>query len=120
MASRVENAAAGALVNCVDSAHASEIDTRGLMRAAVEMSRCKHETVARAIGRQPDYWSRILSGERGITLQEFGRVPLEVQREFLSLWARAIGGRFVDNSSEAQALAALAQKAIEALSGGFR
>jgi hypothetical protein len=120
MSKRVDSAVESALVNCVDSAHepAHEIDTRGLMRAAVEMSGKQHKECAAKVDRSADYWNRILSGERGISLDALGRLPVEVQREFLKLWSRALGGRYVDNDSQAEALAKLAQAAIQALSGG--
>lgn len=69
------------------------LDVAGLLRAAVD-SQSKHLAVAASIGYQADYWARVLTGERGITLTRLGRLPRDVQIAFVEAWARALGLRF--------------------------
>jgi hypothetical protein len=74
-------------------ADAPAIDVLSMVREAVDRSGLKQEGIADDVGYKPDYWSRVLSGERGVTLERLGRLPLEVQRELVTAWAWALGLR---------------------------
>lgn len=83
------------------------VDTLALFRGAVAESGCPHKVIAADAGYQPDYWSRVLTGERGLTIDRLGRLPIEVQRRVVALWGRALGLRLERRSNREQARAAL-------------
>lgn len=79
--------------NSIDALHdaARPPDVATMLRAAVEGNGCPHGVAASAVGYQPDYWNRVLGCERGITLDRLGKLPLDVQRDFVAAWAEALG-----------------------------
>jgi hypothetical protein len=61
-----------------------------MVREAADTGEGRQKAAALSIGYMPDYWSRVLSCERGITLDRLGRLPLDVQRALVSRWAQAL------------------------------
>lgn len=92
------------------------VDVAALLRESVS-AHGAHKSVALELDYKPDYWTRVLSCERGITLDRFSRLPYAVQVDLVVGWADALGlkvNRRKDRGSRAQALAAL-MSAITAL-----
>lgn len=83
------------------------IDTLAVFRGGIAESGCPHKVIAADAGYQPDYWSRVLTGERGLTIDRLGRLPLEVQRRVVAGWGRALGLRLERRGGREQARAAL-------------
>ena len=69
------------------------VDVALTLRAAVESVGCSHKVAAALVGYGVDYWSRVLSGERGILLARLGQLPRDVQLNFVMRWAAALGYR---------------------------
>lgn len=79
------------LTLCADTTQGNSLDVAGFLRAGVEGVGCPHQNAADAAGYDPSYWARVLTNERGITLNRLGRLPLDAQRAFVSRWAAALG-----------------------------
>src|ERR1043166_9056108 len=77
--------------NSLAGASADAVDVAALLRFAVESLACPHKVAADAVGYNPDYWSRVLTNDRGIVLNRLGRLPVIVQRELVLRWADALG-----------------------------
>lgn len=82
----------GAKANLIDAGVASQVrvDVALCARRAVE-TRSTHKVCAASAGYEPDYWARVLTGERGILLERLGQLPVAVQREFVIRWAGLLG-----------------------------
>ena len=93
------------------------IDVALLLRAAVEGVGCPHQVAAGRVGYQPDYWNRALNNDRGVVLGRLGRLPVDVQREFVTSWAEALGmtleRRAARSDELAQLGALLAEKRVK-------
>lgn len=76
-----------------------DLDPALLLRAAIECVGCPHSVAASAMGYQPDYACRVLGNERGIVLRRLGRLPEDVQKDFISRWAAALGYELVPEGS---------------------
>jgi hypothetical protein len=105
--------AQGNYIDVIGPLEAPRVDVPGLLRAAVDRAGWKHEAAGREAGYEPSYWTRVYSCERGILLDRLGRLPLDVQREFVSAWALAVGLRVErrDAGARRAAVLALAQAA---------
>jgi hypothetical protein len=91
----------------VKSADGRTVDVCGAMRSAVEDSGYRHNAAAVDTGYQPDYWTRVLAGERGIILDRLGALPRNVQISFLAAWAAQLGIRIERRDRVAPDLAEL-------------
>lgn len=70
------------------SAEGISVSLRGLFRQAIEESGLKHMAVAAAIGVEPQYLSRILSGEKPLSEKHVSLLPKEVGKAFAKLHAQ--------------------------------
>lgn len=88
-------------------------DVPAIVRNAIDVLGLKHEGVAANVTYQPDYWSRVLKCERGITLDRLGQLPIDVQRGIVVGWAHALGLRIErkDQAAQQRALLALVEAA---------
>lgn len=82
---------AGAKDNSFVAGPDDRIDVPLMLRAAVEGLGCPHKVAADAVGYDASYWARVLTAERGITLDRLGLLPLDVQRSMVTRWAGALG-----------------------------
>ena len=66
------------------------VDVSALLRSAIR--RCEHklESVGLEVGYQASYWTRVLSCERGITLDRIGRLPADIQLAMIDAWRAAL------------------------------
>ena len=67
------------------------VDPGALLRERIDRSAHEHKAIAVDIGYQPDYWCKVLSSERGITLDRLGQLPIDVQRAWIAAWGESIG-----------------------------
>lgn len=79
--------------NRCDNAPSTEltVDPGALLRDAIDHSSHEHKHVAADLNYMGDYWSRVLSNERGVMLDRLGKLPLDVQRAWLTAWGKQIG-----------------------------
>lgn len=68
-------------------------DLGAMLKDSVDRTPHGHKAVASEVGYQPDYWSRVLTSERGITLDRLAKLPVDVQRAFLASWGQKLGVR---------------------------
>lgn len=97
----------------------ARIDVIGIVRDAVAAGASAHKSIAADVQYQPDYWSRVLTGERGITLDRLGRLPLDVQAGIVIGWSNALGLKIErrDRQQSRVALQALAQTLLVVAEG---
>lgn len=60
------------------------------IRRAVE-STYSHKAAASDMNYEPDYWSKVLAGERGIRLGHLALLPIDTQRQIVIRWGSLIG-----------------------------
>lgn len=117
MNSHLETCDLSAKVNPVDGCAALVVgprpDVPAIVRTAIDALGLKHEGVAADVIYKPDYFARVLTAERGITLDRLGKLPIDVQRGIVVGWAHALGLRIErkDKAAQQRALMALIEAA---------
>ena len=93
-----------------------ELSLTRLLADCVADSGCSEKDAALSQGYEPNYWSRIKTGEKAAHLERISRLPEKVQREFVSRWAQQLKMRVIDENSQQRAITALAKAALDVLS----
>lgn len=108
-ASTLGNRVAGASSSVLTE---ERFDLGAMLKDAVDQTRHGHKTVAAEVGYQPDYWSRVLTGERGVTLDKLAKMPVDVQLGFVASWASRLGVR-VERRAQPREMDATTQALVE-------
>lgn len=64
---------------------------RGLLRDAIDLSGWKHDAVAAALKVDGPYLSKMLAGDKPITLRHLDALPDDVEAIYSRLYAKAMG-----------------------------
>lgn len=79
-----------------------------LLRRAIDETGWKHAAIAAALGVEPQYLSRMLSGEKVWTVRHLQLLPDDVERRFIELYAESFGLLIVRRVDDATAQMQLA------------
>lgn len=86
-------------VNSIDPRRESAVPSGGtsvsptaiLVRAVADEQGWQDKDAALSQGYEPNYWSRIKSGEKPAQLERIARLPVKVQKRIVRRWGRALG-----------------------------
>lgn len=95
-------------------AEVNPIDVPTLLRESVD-AECQQKEAALSAGYQPDYWTKVLNGERGMHLDRLGRLPMKVQRQLVMRWGSELGIHMTTEDTRRRVVANLVKAAAEAL-----
>lgn len=87
----------------------------GLLADSVDEAGYPEGNAARDMGYEPNYWSRIKSGEKAAHLERIGRLPERVQRAFVTRWAGILRLRITDSDTQKHAAVTLLKAAADFL-----
>lgn len=86
-----------------------------LLSEAVGAAQLSEKEAAIEMGYDPAYWSRIKNGDKAAHLERVARLPVLVQREFVTRWARQLGMKLAAADPQKTAAANLLKAAAEFL-----
>lgn len=92
-----------------------ELSLTRLLAESVEAVGCSEKDAAISQGYEPNYWSRIKSGEKQAHLERVSRLPEPVQREMCARWGRQLGMHLTTEDTRRRVVANLVKAAAEAL-----
>jgi hypothetical protein len=95
---RVNDVAPERAIGCPTEDNALSLTSLTLVRKAIDDSGEKHMAVAAALGVDPPYLARMLSGEKSFPLQKLDRLPDSVRRIYARLEAEREGWQVVEES----------------------
>jgi len=79
-------------VNPVDPPRAHDLELkRRLLREAIDESGWKHEALAASLELDPAYLSRMLAGDKPITLRHLDALPDDIETIYAAKYATALG-----------------------------
>jgi hypothetical protein len=99
-----------------DSPAGTSVSPTAILAQACEDERAwrgkENEIAARTQGYEPNYWSRIKSGEKAAQLERIARLPVKVQKRFVRRYARALGMEVREESPAERQRRALADAQV--------